>query len=76
MQKIAVALCGLPTEEGNLCPNDDPRTKDNISSKESLIDKDDIKLQGYGVREEEICMTVFDKICRQGTKHNSPKILF
>ncbi|CAH0397871.1 unnamed protein product [Chilo suppressalis] len=59
LQKVAVALCGLPTKEGNLATNDN-----------------DLKLQGYELREEEAIDRVFSKICEQAKYSQDNESIF
>ncbi|KAF9796736.1 hypothetical protein SFRURICE_014560 [Spodoptera frugiperda] len=51
LQKVAVALCGPPTIEGNLMDNTN--------------DDDELKLQGYEALDEDTCMNVFNRILEQ-----------
>lgn len=54
LQKVAVALCGPPSTEGNLM--------DCVQNN----DKEELKLQGYEARDEDTVMNVFNKILEQG----------
>lgn len=56
LQKIAIALCGPPSKEGNLLP----------MLEENELQRSELNLQGYSVREEETCLKVFKKIWEQG----------
>uniref|UniRef100_A0A2A4JC77 DUF4781 domain-containing protein n=1 Tax=Heliothis virescens TaxID=7102 RepID=A0A2A4JC77_HELVI len=63
LQKIAVALCGPPSVEGNL-------TDCVVNSQNEL------KLQGYDARDEETCMKVFQKILEQDKySHNAENLI-
>ncbi|KAF9408802.1 hypothetical protein HW555_011644 [Spodoptera exigua] len=62
LQKVAVALCGPPTIEGNLM--------------ETGNDSDDLKLQGYEAADEDTCMNVFNRILEQAKySHNGENII-
>ncbi|CAH0579282.1 unnamed protein product [Chrysodeixis includens] len=52
LQKVAVALCGPPTKEGNLM--------DGVEEVNGQL-----QLQGYEKRDEETCLNVFNKILEQ-----------
>ncbi|XP_047024720.1 uncharacterized protein LOC124633516 [Helicoverpa zea] len=63
LQKIAVALCGPPSVEGNLT--------DCLGNSDS-----ELKLQGYDARDEETCMNVFKKILEQDKySHNAENLI-
>lgn len=62
LQKVAVALCGPPTIEGNLMDNTN--------------DDDELKLQGYEALDEDTCMNVFNRILEQAKySHNGENII-
>ncbi|KAJ8730085.1 hypothetical protein PYW07_017123 [Mythimna separata] len=63
LQKIAVALCGPPSKEGNLI--------DCVKGHDS-----ELKLEGYEARDEDTCMKVFEKILEQAKySHNGENLI-